>query len=440
MEALRIFLAISAALLFLAVPTTAATIHVPDEQPTIQAGIDAASYGDTVVVACGTYYEHDIVMKSGVCLRSETGQADCVTVDAQQMSRVFMCNGVDSSARVEGLTITGGSLDGYNHGGGMYCLNSSPTVVDCVFHNNVVYANGGGMYCEGSSPTLLRCTFWDNSTSGMGDGGGLYCRDNSSPTLTDCHFSANSGTFGGGMFCVFGSSATLLDCRFSGNIAHAGGVGGGMYCGASAPSLTGVLFSGNTADGSGGGMYVHDSSPALTGCTLTGNDAGSSGGAMYCGSGSSPSLAHCTFKVNLANQGTGLYCYNGASPELTHCIIAFGAGGNGVFCDDALSEPSLECCDVYGNWGGNWDGCIADQEGVNGNFSEDPMFCGDLNPDAPYTLHADSPCAPQNNQECGLIGAWGVGCGFSATESVSWGAVKAMFREVAPAEEGGRVR
>ena len=72
-------------------PAWATTIHVPDDQTTIQAVIDAASMGDTVLVACGRYYEHDIEIPSGVCLVSETGQPDCVTIDAQLQGRVFLC-------------------------------------------------------------------------------------------------------------------------------------------------------------------------------------------------------------------------------------------------------------------------------------------------------------------------------------------------------------
>lgn len=40
-------------------PAFSATIHVPADQPTIQAGVNAAASGDTVLVAPGVYYEAD---------------------------------------------------------------------------------------------------------------------------------------------------------------------------------------------------------------------------------------------------------------------------------------------------------------------------------------------------------------------------------------------
>ncbi len=93
---------------FFSSPLLANTWHVPDDAPTIQAGVDAAAAGDTVLVACGTYFEHDIVMKSGICLRSETGNPDCVTIDAGQAGRVMEFNHLDSLVIVQGFHFTGG--------------------------------------------------------------------------------------------------------------------------------------------------------------------------------------------------------------------------------------------------------------------------------------------------------------------------------------------
>ena len=58
----------------------------------------------------------------------------------------------------------------------------------------------------------------------------------------------------------------------------------------------------------------------------------------------------------------------------------------------------------------------------------DPLFCWpDPETTTEWTLHGDSPCVPPQS-ECGLIGAWGVGCGSTPTQSSTWGAVKALFK------------
>ncbi len=57
-------------------------------------------------------------------------------------------------------------------------------------------------------------------------------------------------------------------------------------------------------------------------------------------------------------------------------------------------------------------GSLAGQLPIGGNFSADPLFCL-ASPDE-YLLDLNSPCAPGNSGDCGLVGAVGPGCGVSA--------------------------
>jgi len=461
-------------LCLVALPTcaTAATIHVPGGHPTIQAGIDAASFGDTVLVACGTYYEHNIEMESGICLTSETGQADCVTIDAQREGRVLSCYGLDKGTMVVGLTLTNGDIQASN-GGGISCRYSLVTFVNCVVSRNraVGYrCRGGGMYCIGSNaPTLVNCVFTDNTADRTGGvdcdfcaptfteclftnnvtlttssfGGGMSCRSSaSSPTLIDCTFYGNtSPEDGGGMFCAGGASPTLVGCKFSNNTAarFGGGVfwdctfsgnsaearGGGMsFELGSLEVLENCLFQANSSP-MGAGVCCYESSPSFEGCTFVLNEAGIGGGIAFVESGYAE-LTSCTVSDNSAVLGGGMYCVS-STVILENCIVAFSETGEAIFCLDACSLD-LTCCDAYGNEGGDWVGCIADQYGVNGNFSLDPLFCGDLSDEKPFALHDASPCAAANNPGCGQVGAWGVACGATPVEATSWGAIKGLFR------------
>jgi hypothetical protein len=90
-------------------------------------------------------------------------------------------------------------------------------------------------------------------------------------------------------------------------------------------------------------------------------------------------------------------------------IIAFGSAGEAVWCS-GTSMCTLTCSDVFGNAGGDWVGCLAGQDSVNGNFSADPLFCGAAIGD--LTLDALSPCLADS--VCGRIGALGQGCDATA--------------------------
>ena len=137
------------------------TWAVPTDAPTIQAAIDSARNYDTISIDCGTYYEHDLVLKPGVSLESASGEADCVTIDAGGSGRVLHCSDSGRDASLTGINFTGGYAD---YGGGVRFVDAGPEVTNCIFAGNEASVSGGGVLCEGwSFPILQNCTFFGNS-------------------------------------------------------------------------------------------------------------------------------------------------------------------------------------------------------------------------------------------------------------------------------------
>jgi hypothetical protein len=93
---------------------------------------------------------------------------------------------------------------------------------------------------------------------------------------------------------------------------------------------------------------------------------------------------------------------------LEKCIISFSTVGAAFGCIFNC-DPTFLCCNIFGNAGGDWVDCIEDQAGINGNLSEDPLFCNATSGN--FYLNSESPCGPANAPTgCGLIGAMHVGC------------------------------
>ena len=154
---------------------TATTWQVPAECGTIRAGVDSAAVGDTVLVACGTYYEHDIPLGSGVCLLGASGDPNCVIVDAEHWGRAFRCANAEQPVTISGLTVRNG-LSGYEDGGGIYCYFSSVVIRDVVISDNTSYGRGGGLYCDNCEFDLTGVVFQGNQTHFSSAGGGMYSR------------------------------------------------------------------------------------------------------------------------------------------------------------------------------------------------------------------------------------------------------------------------
>ena len=117
-----------------------ATIHVPKDQPTIQAGIDAARDGGTVLVMPGTYNENidfkgkNITVTSGAT--TYTGAAGTV-INAAAPGPVVTFQSNETTAVLNGFTIQNGTTSSSSgYAVGVYIASSAPTISNNIVANN----------------------------------------------------------------------------------------------------------------------------------------------------------------------------------------------------------------------------------------------------------------------------------------------------------------
>jgi len=184
--------------------------YVDDDAPadfsTIQAALDAASDGDTIIVRDGYYTgegNRDMDFKGkAVHLKSENGPENCI-IDAQgsegEPHRGFVFrNGEGPNTILDGFTITGGYA-GQPGGGGILCLTSSPLLSRLVISN-----------CR--APGL----------SGLRYGGGALCVQYGEPLVTHSRLIGNGARYGGGVLC-FSGQLDISNCIIAGNGSNSGG-------------------------------------------------------------------------------------------------------------------------------------------------------------------------------------------------------------------------
>ncbi len=350
---------------------------------TIAFAIYLAAPGDTVALAAGTHYAHDLVMKDGIRITGETGDPADVVIDAQGLGRVFYCTGIDSVASIANLTITGGRADA---GGGVMIRSASyHTIENCIITGNSA-AEGGGIFVFHASPRIIACEIRDNTAFSWG--GGLSFWSNSHVTMTDCVITNNvAADFGGGIRIFFFCNPTFTRCTFAANTS--GVDGGGILSVTCAPTFTDCVIAANAAGGRGGGIFLTESSPVLTGCTLTANTAGLAGGAIY---GDDSQL------------------------EVTRTILwdDCAASGREIVLSDAASSAVFRCSDVD-TTGASWMDGLGTVTWDGFNLSTDPRFCDTVtcSPDptnvASWKLQPDSPCLAPVGGCGGNVGAHGIG-------------------------------
>ncbi|HMN60821.1 MAG TPA: hypothetical protein PJ988_10680, partial [Anaerolinea sp.] len=136
---------------------------------TIQAAINLANDGDTILIPEGTYNESLTIGKNLTLLGPHPGTA---TIQAAGNQRVItVASG--RNLTLQFLTISGGySADpGSNSGGGVYIRDGTLTVDHCIFSNN--RGNyGGGIFQEGTGGVIIENGALIVSNMATVDGGG----------------------------------------------------------------------------------------------------------------------------------------------------------------------------------------------------------------------------------------------------------------------------
>ena len=257
---------------------------------------------------------------------------------------VFGSN-LDSTAVIDGFTITGGYAQGIyplNSGGGMAIIDGNPVISNLTFIRNSA-VDGGGMWYAGSNGLLNNLTFLNNTAS---SGGGLTI-SGEHVSLTHSVFTGNYADYrsGGGLVVKNCQDFDMSHVTFTGNYSREHG--GGLYIDDSCDGLemSDVSFIDNGASLKGGGAYT-ECSYLLTNAEFRGNTAGLGGGITI--HGGPAYIYNSVFHGNSSNHSGGVHTYWG-SATLVNVTFSQNSGLNCIENESSYSSLNLINCIIWNN-------------------------------------------------------------------------------------------
>jgi hypothetical protein len=341
----------------------AATIRVPVDAPTIQAGIIAASNGDTVLVAPGTYSENISFGGKAITVTSQEGP-EVTIINANHLpdSAVTFAGGEGLSSILSGFTITKART---SFGGGIVIRGASPTIVNNIIsHNQACF--GPGILMLQSGALIHGNDISGNSVEfcGNGNGGGILVFDANGAQITGNRIFSNSSVFanswGGGILVTGASTVTIRDNFISGNSAS---FGGGIF------------------------VDANNLSVQIDQNVIVGNMA--SGGAGIAGWMTAARLVNNTIVNNGEFHASSLFLDGLSNALIANNIVVAEQNRFSIDCLTPINPDGFKHNNLFNQQGFSYGATCGDQTGVNGNISVDPVFLNPLASD--FQLRLDSP-------------------------------------------------
>ena len=426
---MRTFL-LSASIIFLAHIVLAGIIHVPANYPSIQAGLNTAIEGDTVLVQPGTYVENIVWPEEHGIRLIAAGDTTNTIIDGNYSGSVIEFPGsvfYNSTTLIKGFTITHGSSSGIymwdadiimddlhitknlgseyysgKRGGGIICFYSNPTIKNSKIDKNENVGNGamgGGVYLEMySSPHFYNVIISENScmASVVAYGGGVYMDNYCDPLFINVTVSHNimggEKCWGGGVFCHSNCYTHFENSKIEHNLSDGSedNRGGGIYSG-----LYNIVYlnrcfitnngqSGLSVSNSGAGLFFLEGELSIINCLISNNylaeeTYGFEGLGMYIGMCDHLAIIHSTISGNCRKNHL---LSAGSAIKL---LDVTGGFKNSIFWNENLSSEigssvQNEIEISYSNIKGGWAGTA--------NIDEDPLFIDD----STFVIDLSSPC------------------------------------------------
>ena len=357
------FCAIAAVLILLPTLAYSATIRVPSDKPNLQAAVDSATAGDTVLIADGTYTgtgNRDIDPRGkAMVIRSEHGPyytiIDCQGSASDQHIAFSLAGGEDSTTSIEGLTIRG------------------------AFKDSASFGRNAAIECEGSSLSLRDCRLVSNQC------GALHVDMGPSAVVIDSCVIGENINYGAIMISF--TPVTMTRCWVIGNSQT------GAWLDSGSPLVvTQSLFGFN---GEVGLYVIQDLSfgkeLSISNCTFAVNGDG----LIYDWDFPKVSLAPATANpLAVSEIRNNISAFNDNSGMLLYAPFDYD-----VICNVTYSNPTQ---DLFVESAGT--------HLVTGNLSLNPLFCDTTEID--FHIDSLSPCSPLSplNNCRSLIGAFDLNC------------------------------